>query len=258
MLPDKEWVWRQWPGSQARGLTAEQFIEKMERCNPKIDKALVFGMNSLASETPQIMRKENDYILNVIETYPDRYVGAGILDPSWGEKSIQELHRFVDAGLRVVKIRFSSVHFHANCKAAQKIFNEIGKLGVLPIVHSDWTHYSNPLVIGDLAMMFPDIKMVIQHFGEYLSHDTISIARKADNIYVDTSALAHPKSVISFIDKVSSDRVIHGSDTLKVRGSCQPQDALNIILCLNLPSEYEKKVLGENAATLLRSVGVKL
>jgi len=257
-LPDKEWVWKQWPSTEAEGQTAEQFIEKMDKCTPKIDKALVFGLLSLVSETPEAMRKDNDYILEVVETYPERCVGAGVIDPSWGDKAVQELHHFVDAGLRVVKIRFSSMHFHANCKAAQKIFAEIEKLGVLPVVHSDWTHFSNPLVIGDLALMFPAIKLVMQHFGEYLSYDAISVAKKADNLYVDTSALVHPKNVIRFIKEVCPDRIMYASDTVNLRGGLQPQDALNRILCLDLPSEYEEKVLGENAAMLLRSVGVNL
>lgn len=256
--PDREWVWKQWPDTEAIGQTAEQFIEKMDSCDPKIDKALIFGLWSLVSETPEKMKKDNDYILKAVETYPDRYVGAGVVDPSWGDKAVKELHRFVDAGLRVVKMRFSSMHFHANSKAAQKIFAEIEKLGVLPVVHSDWTHFSNPLVIGDLAMIFPDVKMVMQHFGEYLSYDAISVAKKADNLYFDTSALVHPKNVLKFIKEVSPDRIMYASDTFGIRGGLQPQDALNRILCLDLPSEDEERVLGMNAVTLLKSVGVNL
>lgn len=255
---DSEWVWTQWPGVQARGITAEQFIEKMDACEPRIDMALVFGLTSLASESPERMRVENDYTVKVVETYPDRFVGAGVVDPSWGDMAIEELHRFVEAGLRVVKIRFSSMHYHANSKAGQKIFAEMEELGVLPVCHSDWTHYSNPLVLGDLAMMFPGLKMVMQHFGEYLSHDAISVCKKADNVYVDTSALVHPKNVIRFIDEVSPDRVLLASDTLSIRGGLQPQDALNRILCLGLPKEQEEKVLGGNAVELLKSVGVKI
>ena len=257
-LPDGEWVWRQWPGTEARGQTAEQFIEKMDNCSPRIDKALVFGLRSLCSENPDAMRRDNDYILKVVEAHPDRFVGAGVIDPSWGDEAVRELHRFVDAGLRVVKMRFTSMHYHANNRAGQRMFTEIEKLGVLPVIHSDWTHFSNPLVLGDLAMMFPGVKAVMQHFGEYLSYDALSVAKKADNLYVDTSALAHPKNVVRFIEEVSPDRVMYASDTVGLRGGLQPQDALNRILCLELPPEHGEKVLGGNAAALLRSVGVDL
>lgn len=46
------------------------------------------------------MREENNYILDVVDDYPERFVGAGVIDANWGEKAIEELHRFVDEGLR--------------------------------------------------------------------------------------------------------------------------------------------------------------
>ena len=102
------------------------------------------------------------------------------------------------------------------------------------------------------------LKMVMQHFGEYLSFDALSVCKKLDNVYVDTSALVHAKNVVKFIEEVSPDRIMMASDTLSIRGGLQPQDALNRILCLGLPKEQEEKVLGGNAVELLKSVGVSL
>ncbi|MCK4318395.1 hypothetical protein KAW53_06490, partial [Candidatus Bathyarchaeota archaeon] len=59
--PDSEWVWSNWPGQGRRGLSAEGFIAKMDACEPRIDKAVVFGLFSLASETPEAMSRDNDY-----------------------------------------------------------------------------------------------------------------------------------------------------------------------------------------------------
>jgi predicted TIM-barrel fold metal-dependent hydrolase len=96
-LPDAEWVSKQWPNTQSREHTAEQFIEKMDASKPKIDKAVIFGFRALTSESPEIMRKDNDYTLETIRKYPDRYIGASLIDPSWGEKSIYELKRATNA-----------------------------------------------------------------------------------------------------------------------------------------------------------------
>jgi predicted TIM-barrel fold metal-dependent hydrolase len=257
-FPDKEWVWRQWPDTAQSGINAEEFIVKMDSCNPKINKAVVFGLKSLSSESPEAMKKENDYIINTVKNYPDRFIGAGLIDLSWGDKAIQELNRFVKKGLKIVKIRFSSFHYHANSMASQKMFKEIEKLGVLPVMHSDWTHYSNPLVIGDLSRMFPDLKMVMQHFGEYLSYDALSVAKKNNNLYVDTSALVNVKNIIKFMKEVSPDRIMYASDTLGIRGGLQPQDALNRILCLDLSKNDNEKLFEGNAIKLLRSIGVKV
>ena len=75
--------------------------------------------------------------------------------------------------------------------------------------------------------MFPDLNMMMQHFGEYLSLDALSVCSRLENIYVDTSALVHPKNIVTFMDEVSEDRILYASDTLSIRGGLQPQDVLN-------------------------------
>jgi len=256
-VPDKDWKWMYWPGSEPRVQSAEQFIEKMDNCKPRIDMALVYA-DAVVRPTHEMYVKDNDYVRKMVEKYPDRLIMAPVIDVSWGDKAIQEMHRFFDAGYPIMKLRFTSYRFHANCKAGQKAFAEIEKHEGLPVVHSDWTNFSNPLVIADLARMFPDMKMVIQHFGEYMSRDGLSVAKKDDNIYVDTSALVHPKNVIKFIKEVSPDRIMMASDTFSIRDGLQPQDALNRIKCLDLSPEHEAKVFGQNAIALLKSVGVEL
>ena len=75
-LPEVEWLSKQWPNTPQREHTAEQFIEKMNGSKPRIDKAVVFGFRSLASESVEVMRRDNDYVLETVERYPDRYIGA--------------------------------------------------------------------------------------------------------------------------------------------------------------------------------------
>jgi predicted TIM-barrel fold metal-dependent hydrolase len=256
---DSEWMWRQWPGTEPRVLTAEQFVDKMEDSTPKIDKAVVFGAKSLCSETPERMKKDNDYILEVVSEYPDRYIGAGVIDPSWGNKAVSELHRCVNSGIKIVKIRYSSMRFRPFSKASIKILKEVKKLGVLPLIHSDESHFSHPIVLGEIARTFPDVKFVMQHFGINLSVDALHITKNIDNLYADTSACStRQRNLVTFVNEVSPDRLMYGSDTGRFRGGLQPQDELDRVLSLGLSKELENKILGGNAAMLLSSAGVKL
>jgi predicted TIM-barrel fold metal-dependent hydrolase len=257
-LPVAEWLSKQWPNTQSREHTAEQFIEKMDASKPKIDKAVIFGFRALTSESPEAMKKDNDYTLETIKKYPDRYIGASLIDPSWGEKSLDELKRATKAGLRVVKVKFTSVHFPANCKGAIKLFKEIDNLGILPVCHTDWTHWCHPSVLGDLAERFPDTRFVMQHFGISQSLDVIAVAQELSNVYADTSAVIHPRNILRFLKEVSDTRMLYASDTIRATERFQPQEELNRVLCLDLPKQIEEKVLGLNAKTLLRSVGVEL
>jgi predicted TIM-barrel fold metal-dependent hydrolase len=257
-LPMEQWALSHWPGTQQFEHTAEQFLEKMENCNPRLDKALIFSFRSLHSESMKAMRDENDYILKTVEEYPDRFIGACLIDPSWDERAIKELNRVVKLGLRVVKVKFSSVHVPANSPLAEKIFREIEDLGILPVLHSDWSNWTNPSIIGDLIQSFPEVKTVMQHFGLSQSHEAMSVLRNNENLYVDTSAVIHPKNILRFIDEVSSDRIMFASDTIKGYEKTMPQEEMDRVLNMRLPDKVLQKTLGLNAEKLLKSVGVRI
>jgi predicted TIM-barrel fold metal-dependent hydrolase len=253
-----KWSIKQWPGTQEFKHTAEQYIEKMNNSSPKINKALIFGFRSLHSESLEAMRDENDYILESVEKNPDRFIGACLIDPSWGERAIEELNRVVKKGLRVVKIKFSSVHVPANSPLAFKIYREVKDLGVLPVLHSDWSHWTNPSIIGDLLYKFPDTKVVLQHFGLSQSREALNVAKNHEGIYVDTSAVIHPKNILKFVKDVSSERIMFASDTIRGYEKTMPQEEIDRVLNLGLSRDLVKKIFGENAEKLLRSMEIEL
>jgi predicted TIM-barrel fold metal-dependent hydrolase len=257
-LPIHQWVLNQWPGTQQFEHTAEQFIEKMNNCKPRIDKSIVFSFRSLHSESVATMQKENDYIIEVAERYPDRLIGACLIDPSWDKSALEELNRVVKKGLRVVKVKFSSVHVPANSPLAVKIFKEIENLGILPVLHSDWSNWTNPSVIGELMYSFPEVKTVMQHFGLTQSFEAMSVARNHENLYMDTSAVIHPTNITRFTEEISPDRIMYASDTIRGYEKTMPQEEMDRVLNAGLPEKILEKVLGLNAEKLLRSVGVRL
>jgi predicted TIM-barrel fold metal-dependent hydrolase len=238
--------------------TSEQFKDKMDNCKPKIDKAIIFNFRTLQSESTNAMRKENDYILKTVEEYPDRFIGACLIDPSWDNHAIDELNRVVKKGLRVVKIKFSSVHVPANSPLALKILKEVDDLGILPLLHSDWSYWTNPSIIGELLYNFPDLKAVMQHFGLSQGSEALSVVRNHENIYVDTSALIHPKNVLKFFKEISQDRIMFASDSIRGYEKTMPQEEMDRVLNLGLPRNLLDKLLGKNAINLLKSVGVKI
>lgn len=256
--PMEKWSLSQWPGTHQFMHTSEQFIDKMDKCKPKIDKAIIFNFRTLQSESINAMRKENDYILKTVEEFPDRFIGACLIDPSWDNHAIDELNRVVKKGLRVVKIKFSSVHVPANSPLALKILKEVEDLGVLPLLHSDWSYWTNPSIIGELLYNFPSLKAVMQHFGLSQGSEALNVVRNHENIYVDTSALIHPKNVLRFFEEISQDRIMFASDSIRGYEKTMPQEEMDRVLNLDLPINLLDKLLGKNAVKLLKSVGVKI
>jgi predicted TIM-barrel fold metal-dependent hydrolase len=257
-LPYEEWASKQWPNSGAFHHKAEVFLKKMDNTVPKIDRALIFGFRAMCSEKPEIMIEDNDYIAQTVSRYPERYIGSGIIDPSWDEKAISELARLRKLGFKVIKVKFASVHMPANCPLAQKIFRTIDDMGMLAVLHSDWSHWTNPSIIADLARRFPDTKIVLQHFGLSQSCEAIEVLKNNTNMYVDTSALIQPRNILNFLDKIGSDRIMYASDTIRSHERTMPQEEINRVLNLKIKSDVLEKIMGINAYRLLNSVGVKI
>jgi predicted TIM-barrel fold metal-dependent hydrolase len=96
----------------------------------------------------------------------------------------------------------------------------------------------------------------MQHFGISQSHEALSVAKNNKNIYMDTSAVIHPKNIINFVEEVSPNRMMFASDTIRGFEETMPQEEMDRVTQLNLSKDVLGKVLGENASKLLRSVGV--
>jgi len=229
----------------------------MDNATPRIDKAVIFGFRSLHSESMEVMRECNDYIHKTVQTYPDRFIGAVLVDASWGDRALEELNRMAKHGYKVAKIKFASYHMPANCPLALKLLKEVEDLGILPLFHSDWSHWTNPSILGELAGRFPDMKMVMQHFGLTESTEAIQVLRAHDNMYADTSAVIHPRNIKYFVETVDPDRIMYASDSIKSYERTMPQEEIDRVTGLGLSPSHLEKVMGKNAQRLLKTVGVK-
>jgi predicted TIM-barrel fold metal-dependent hydrolase len=201
------------------------------------------------------MKKENDYIVDSIERYPDRLIGACLIDPSWDNVALAELNRMVKLGIRIVKIKFSSRQIPANSPLAKKIMLEVDNLGILALLHSDWSFWTNPSIIGDLMSNYPDTCVVMQHLGLTQNAEALEVLRNNSNIYADSSAVVYPNTIVRFINEVSSDHLMFGSDTIRFYETTMPQEELDRVLNLDLAKTTIDKILGKNAERLLKKVG---
>jgi predicted TIM-barrel fold metal-dependent hydrolase len=81
---------------KAKFATAEDVLENMEKTG--IDKSVVFGFSCL---DPGMAREANDYIIETVKRYPDRFIGFAIVPPKDAGME-KELIRCHEAGLKGV------------------------------------------------------------------------------------------------------------------------------------------------------------
>ena len=61
----------------------------------QVDKSVVFGF---PWKNPETAKKHNDYILDVVASYPDRFIGLGCFEPA-GKTAAEETERCLKGGL---------------------------------------------------------------------------------------------------------------------------------------------------------------
>ncbi len=181
---------RAW-GPQAN--PARSLEEHWEAVAP-VDKAIV-----LAFAAPRIgFDVPNDYVADYVAQHPEKLVGFASVDAN-DIDAVPLLQRGVEMGLRGLKLAPTYQGFDPLSPAALAVCEAAEDLGLPILWHQGTTfvrtaelRYALPLQIDQVAIRFPDLKIVIAHMGHPWIDDALVVVRKHPNVYADVSAL-HPR-----------------------------------------------------------------
>jgi predicted TIM-barrel fold metal-dependent hydrolase len=105
-------------------------------------------------------------------------------------------HAVDDLKLRGVKLGPIYQNIHPLDERMMPIYKFCEKRNLPILIHQGTTFpqkaplkYSLPILLEDVALQFPDLKMVIAHMGHPWIDETIVLIRKQPNFYADISAL---------------------------------------------------------------------
>ena len=108
--------------------------------------------------------------------------------------------------------------------------------------------YGNPEYIDDVAIDFPDLKIVIAHAGRPLWMNTaVYLARRHKNIYIDISSIP-PRKLTDYLPNIHTieNKLMYGSDWPGF-GVRTVSENIEQILNLPLSSEFKSKLLFDTA-----------
>jgi len=126
---------------------------------------------------------------------PARRIGFLSVDPEVAG-AIDELDRCTgDLGLRGIKLGPNYQGFEPLGAAARRVYG-YAQSHRLPIVFHQGTspireaplRFAHPLVMDEIAIAFPELRIVMAHLGHPWQADTIAVIRKHPNVYADVSA----------------------------------------------------------------------
>lgn len=244
----------------AKLVSAEETIVAMDEQG--IDRAVVFGFPWKAAET---FKLQNDYVMEMVEKYPDRLIGMACFDPA-SPKAVTETTRCLEGGLAGV----GELAFYESGIDEATLYNltpimEIccaNKVPVLihtnePVGHLYPGKTPNTLAqIYNLARRFPENIIVLAHWGGGIFFYNLLKKEVKDtlkNIYFDTAAspfLYHP-DIWAFAKQVAGiDKILLGSDFPLLK----PAQYFKELEQSLLEKEDIDCICGRNAAHLLKII----
>lgn len=234
------------------GQTMEELIERMDRNG--IDRALISP--GPAGLTPNEFSKLNNYIIEAVQKYPDRFSGSCTTTPVHGQRSLDEVERCAKAGLIGVKLR---PHVHGYYAVDGEIMNplmeKIAELHMIVSIHSDFDHKRcSPYQIVLLAKRFPQVTILMAHMG--LNPDNTKIVpdlvKATKNVILDTAGTPNiPNDVFARPMKIVPDQVVLGSDTPSLSPEVELKKVEVAEQLYGLTKGQKRKLLGQNAVRIL-------
>ena len=166
----------------------------------------------------------NDFIADYVAQYPGRAVGFASVDPN-DPTAAEEFERSVtDLGLQGLKVSPVYQGFDPWCPEAWELYYLANKYDVPVMFHMGGMYdpngtleWGNPLRLDKVGRAFPDLRIIVAHFGQPNMQETAMLMRKNTNVFTDLSARFHRKwqlynGLMVAIEYKVTDRILFGSD----------------------------------------------
>ncbi len=224
-------------------------------------------INSANPEVIGITDAVNPWVARYVEGHRDRLVPVGGIHPRHSRDVAGDVKRLLDDyRLGAIKLHPPHMELSANayrtdCPSLADIYRLAGEARRPVLIHTGTSIfpgarnvYADPLACDDVAVDFPETTIVLCHAGRPLWYDTaFFLLRRHPNVRLDLSSIP-PKRLLEVLPRLSevADRVLWGTDWPS-RGVVSMRGNVEDFLSLPLPEAVKRKILFDNAATLLPS-----
>jgi predicted TIM-barrel fold metal-dependent hydrolase len=201
-------------------------LDEMDLCG--IERAVLLALDCGKSHGKL---PSNDEVSQVMQQYPDRFVGFASVDPSDLPRAVQELHRAHDElGLKGLKLNPALQSFDPTGPPMLELYSHAERLDMPVIIHTGVTlskrfslTHNQPLLHDDIARKLPKVRFCLAHMGWPWVLDAVTVAIRNPNVYLDTAGtfsgtpIEHMRHLTSLvpprvIENALAEKIMFGSD----------------------------------------------
>jgi len=233
-----------------------------------LQQAVLLPIDARTAKGCQIY--SNDLIAELCRM-SDRFIGFASVDPH-RKSAAKDLERAIQKlKLRGLKLAPPMQEFYPNDpKLAYPIYEAAQALKIPVLFHAgmSWeprvrSKYGQPLLLEDAAFDFPNLNIVIAHFGWPWVAEAVMLALKYPNVFLDTSCLYfdNPNDFLAFvmtkqvplsaIEKSLRHKIVFGSNYPRV----EIKNMVRAVKALGLSEACQELIFAGNAKKLLGETG---
>jgi predicted TIM-barrel fold metal-dependent hydrolase len=242
--------------------STDQLLKEMDEAG--VSKSVILGQDTHATGNPSFKNYtiRNDSLAELARKSGGRLIPFAGVDPNAGLDAVRELRRAVKSlGHRGLKVHSSANSVYPNDQHKMyPIYDFCQEEGVPILFHTGTTglgdcdiKYSKPEYLDEVCQDFPDLKVVMAHFGWPWPDVTIAMALRNPNVFIDVSGWKPkylPQSIMPYLNGILQDRFLFGTDYPMLRQKEWLED-FESTLKPKLKHGVADKLLTQNAIRLL-------
>lgn len=205
----------------------DRLVEKMDEAGIDVTVAVNVDILQMKQFTAEKMQTQNRMLGEAVQKHPGRIIGLAGIDPRRPEAADMARACFTEYGLKGVK--YHPDHgFDPAGPESRKVLEVLAEhQGVLlthsgPLMPKGRCKFADPLMLCDIAIDFPEIKVIAAHMGGYINwRPWASLAAFQSPMYGDLAAwdiLAcrnydlFCRQLREVIDLTGPSKILFGSD----------------------------------------------
>jgi predicted TIM-barrel fold metal-dependent hydrolase len=207
----------------------DKFIKMLDEANIIYHAIHNMDYGRDGSEAPV----DHNYIAQLLEKYPNRFIGYAGFNPHKGTESLKVVRKaLTEQGYKAVVIPPYEHGIKADDRKYYPLYALCDELEIPIWIHTSINYYKETSVFLDHPsnleaplMDFKNLKIIAGHGGWPWTSDMVAMLLKYKNLYVDTSAfrpryIAEPNSgwdmFMYYANSLIQDQIIFGSDWLTI------------------------------------------
>lgn len=212
------------PEDMRGGVFMERYADIMDDAG--IDHSLLIAVRAGGRDMKYSIEVPYEQVAGYVKAMPTRYSGLAGVDPFMGMEQLRDLE------YAVKELGFVGAHSYPHwfrlapdaaqwypiyakcCELDIPIMMQVGQ-NLIYQKHVRLPSVARPILLDQIAIDFPELKLIGIHVGTPWADEMIAMAWKHENVFIGIDAYAPkhlPQSLVHYMNSYGSHKVLFGTD----------------------------------------------